>query len=367
MSPSLIGIEPERLETLHRLLDGWTRAGILPAAALCVGRRGVALPPISFGRHRLDETPPVRADALFLVASITKPIVVAGAMVLVERGLLGLDDRVAEYVPEFAHHGKDAVTIRHLMTHTSGLPDMLPNNAALRAAHAPMAKFVAETCRQPLLFPPGTRVRYQSMGTLILAEVVARLAGEPAPVFLEEVFFRPLGMRDTALGIHPSDRERVAELRVESEMVGLDWNWNSDYWLRFGSPWGGLITTPADLARFALAMLGGGELDGVRVLSQATVRAMTLNQLTGFPALPEEDRRCRPWGLGWRLGWPGRSDNYGDLVGPNVFGHWGATGTVMWMDPESGAFFVLLTTAPQGDDGRYLARASNVFAACLTS
>src|SRR5262249_25027519 len=106
-------------------------------------------------------------------------------------------------------------------------------------------------------------------------------------------------------------------------------------------------------------------LDGTRVLSQASVRAMTRNQLDYFPALPEEDRRCRSWGLGWRLGWPGRSDNYGDLVGPRVFGHWGATGTVLWMDPDTDAFFVLLTNQPQGDEGRYLARASNAFAACL--
>lgn len=361
-----LGIVADRYETLRALLRAWTTSGEVSAIGLVVGRHGRMLPPELLGRQRLEEDTPVRPDTLFLVASITKPVVVAGAMVLVERGRLGLDDRVAEYVPEFARHGKESVTVRHLMTHTSGLPDMLPNNAALRASHAPLPRFIAETCQHSLLFPPGTRVRYQSMGTLMLAEVMARVSGVPVPVFLDESIFQPLGMKYTSLGLRQGDRERLAELRVAPEMVGLDWNWNSDYWLKLGAPWGGLISTPADLGRFALAMLGGGTLDDARVLSPASVAAMTRDQLRGLPALPEEDRRCRRWGLGWRLGWPGRSDNFGDLVGPRVFGHWGATGTVLWMDPDTSALFVLLTTCPQGDDGRYLARASNVFAAALS-
>jgi CubicO group peptidase (beta-lactamase class C family) len=365
MSPADVGIAPDRYDHLLHLLAGWTASGQLPAAALCVGRRGKALPARLQGRQRLNGEAPLRDDALFLVASITKPVVVAGAMMLVEEGCIGLDDRVAEHVPEFGRHGKDGVTLRNLMTHTSGLPDMLPNNAALRASHCPMSRFVSETCQQPLLFPPGTRVRYQSMGMLMLAEVMARVTGRKVAEFLDDRLFRPLGMTDTSLGMRPGDRERVADLRVEAGMEGLDWNWNSDYWLTFGSPWGGLITTPADLARLALCMLGGGTLDGTRVLSQASLQAMTRNQLASFPALPEEDRRCRPWGLGWRLGWTGRSDNYGDIVGPRVFGHWGATGTVLWMEPDTDAFFVLLTNGPQGDEGRYLARASNAFVGCL--
>lgn len=364
-SPEGLGIDPDRLAHADALLDAWAQAGAVPAAGRCLGIRGKIVAPRAFGRQRLDAPGAVRDDALWLVASITKPIVVAGAMQLVEQGRLGLDDRVAEYVPEFAAHDKSEVRIRHLMTHTSGLPDQLPNNPELRAAHADLPRFVRETCQIPLLFPPGTRVRYQSMGTLMLAEVVQRIADRPIADQLREHIFGPLGMADTSLGTRPGDESRVVELRVDPEMVGKDWNWNSPYWLALGSPWGGLVTTPADLARFALAFLGGGAREGRRILSAASVAAMTRNQLEGFPGLPEEDRRCRPWGLGWRLAWPGRSDNAGDLFGPGSYGHWGATGTLLWIDPEREAFLVLLTTEPSRDEGRFLARAANAYNACL--
>jgi CubicO group peptidase (beta-lactamase class C family) len=94
-------------------------------------------------------------------------------------------------------------------------------------------------------------------------------------------------------------------------------------------------------------MLNGGKLGGVRVLSRATVRAMTRNQLAALPQIPEEDCRCRPWGLGWRLNWPGHSASFGDLRGPQTFGHWGATGTVCCIDLEAEAFCILFTTQPQ--------------------
>ena len=113
-------------------------------------------------------------------------------------------------------------------------------------------------------------------------------------------------------------------------------------------------------------MLNGGTLGEVRLLSPATVQAMTTNQLAGMPRVPEEERRCRPWGLGWRHPWPAHSANFGDLLRPRTYGHWGAMCTLYWLDPEREAFCILFTTQPQGDEGRFLARISNVVAAALT-
>ena len=127
-------------------------------------------------------------------------------------------------------------------------------------------------------------------------------------------------------------------VRQPKEMEGSDWGWMSPYWLALGAPWGGLVTTPADLARFCLMTLNGGALGSVRLLSSATIRTMTSNQFLAMPQIPEEDRRCKPWGLGWRLNWPGHSSNFGDLLGPRSFGHWGATGTLCWIDPDAEAF-----------------------------
>jgi CubicO group peptidase (beta-lactamase class C family) len=364
--PATSGWLPARLQRAYDLLERWTQSGKIPGAALGVGRGEGVIEPRFFGRQGPGpEDAAIRPDALFLVASITKPVTATAVLLLVERGALALDDRVAEFVPTFARDGKREVRVRHLLTHTSGLPDMLPDNDALRAAHAPLSAFIEGIVRVPLLFPPGTQVRYQSMGFALLAEVVHQVAGVSLAEFLRGEVFEPLGMHDTSLGWSPEKRARIATIRLTAEQQATDWNWNTPYWLGFGAPWGGLITSPADFARFCRMLLRGGELDGVRVLGPASVRAMTGNQLATMPMVPEEDRRCRPWGLGWRLNWPGHSANFGDLLGPGTYGHWGATGTLCWLDPEADAFAILLTTQPQGDDGRFLARLSNVVAAAL--
>jgi CubicO group peptidase (beta-lactamase class C family) len=310
------------------------------------------------------DAPPIRLDALFLVASITKPVTATAVVMLAERGLLSLQDRVADFMPEFARNGKQDVRIIHLLTHTSGLPDMLPENLRLRREHQPLSAFVERTCRVAPAFRAGTAVSYQSMGFAILAELVHQASGRLLPEFLAREVFAPLGMEDTSLGWQPSRRERIAVVRTPPDQ-GADWGWNSPYWLGLGVPWGGLITSPADLARFCLMMVGGGALGGTRVLSAAALRAMTTNQLAAMPRVPEEERRCRPWGLGWRLNWPGEPSSFGDLLGARTYGHWGATGTLCWLDPDAGAFCILLTTQPLEADGRQLGRISNIVASAL--
>jgi CubicO group peptidase (beta-lactamase class C family) len=363
--PGAIGFDADRLRRACDLLQQWAAADKVPAAGLCVGRRGRMVEPCLFGRQRPGGDARLRDDALFLVASLTKPVTVAAAMLLVERGELTLEDRVTSFVPKFAGHGKEAVQVRHLMTHTSGLPDMVADNEKLRAGHKPFSAFVEAICAEKLLFPPGTKVSYQSMGTAMLAEIVHQVSGKALPEFLRREFFEPLGMADTSLGWQPAKKERIAAVRVPESSADKDWNWNTPYWLGFGAPWGGLVTSPADYARFCQLMLGGGRVGDVRVLSPATVRAMTTNQLAAMPQVPEEERRCRPWGLGWRLNWPAHSANFGDLLGPRTFGHWGSTGTVCWADPDADAFCVLFTTQPQEPEGRFLARACNAVAAAL--
>jgi CubicO group peptidase (beta-lactamase class C family) len=356
VSPGRVGFVSDRLDRAYALLQRWSESGEVPASALCVGRRGAMVQSRYIG---------VPAGTPFLVASLTKPVVAAATVLLIERGELGLDDRVSEYVPEFAQEGKQDVRIRHLLTHTSGLPDMLPENEQLRASHAPLSAFVEGTCRHPLLFPPGTRVRYQSKGFLMLGEIIGRVSGVPVAEFLRREFFEPLGMADTALGAPREWLDRIAPCLLEEGRQPSDWDWNSPYWRMLGAPWGGLITTPEDFARFSRMVLDEGSLGRVRILSPAAVRAMTSNQLPGFPDLPEEDRRCRPWGLGWRLCWPGISAHFGDLLGPRAAGHWGATGTLFWIDPDADAFCILLTNRPCGDEGRHLARVSSIVAGAM--
>ena len=356
VNPLRVGIDPDQYRRAVELLRSEVESEAIPSAGLCVGRRGGVVEPVVLG---------VSPESRFLGASLTKPVVAIAAMLLIERGQLGLDDRVASFLPDFVGEHKEEVRIRHLLTHTSGLPDQLPENVALRSSHAGLPQFVEGTCRHPLLFPPGTRVRYQSMGFALLGAIVEQVVGRAFGDFLRTDVFEPLEMRSTALGVADDSLGDIARCRLPAEQEGTDWSWNSPYWLGLGAPWGGLVTTLGDFARLSRMMLDGGTLGKTRLIGPASVRAMTRNQLSGFPNLSEEDRRCRPLGLGWRLHWPGISANFGDLLGPNAYGHWGATGTLCWIDPDADAFFLLFTTLPGNDQGRHLARFSNMIAASL--
>jgi len=367
--PAEAGLCEDRWKLVCTQLETWCEDGTLPSAALVVGRQGAVVRPVFSGWQDLNQTVPVREDACFLVASITKPIVATAALQLVERGQLMLSDRVTEYLPGFGRHGKKDVRIRNLLTHTSGLPDMLPDNVALREAGLPLSAFVAGTCECELEFAPGTDCRYQSMGIAVLGEVIRKVSGVSCAQFVRREIFEPLGMLDSWLGLpdawfdqQPRQVERVAEIRIPPEQEGKNWSWNGRYWLQLGAPWGGLVTTAPDLARFCQMMLGRGQVD---VISRATIQAATRNQLDVMPHVPETDRRTKPWGLGWRLNWPAHSANFGDFPGERTYGHWGATGTVTWIDPDLEAFMVLLTTRPQEPHGTWLARLSNMVAAAF--
>ncbi len=311
---------------------------------------------------------------MFLVASLTKPFVAMAVMMLVEQGRLALNERVVELIPEFDAPPKRPMIVRHLLTHSSGLPDMLPNNRALREANAPLESFLEGTLAVTLDFPPGRGVQYQSMGFLLLAEIVVRVSGLSCSEFLRTHIFEPLGMADTSLGA-PDDwfdgeaprTDRIAEVAVPPEQQGHEnWNWNSRYWRQLGAPWGGLLTTPRDLAMFCRMMLAGGVNGDDRLFSSATIAAATTNQLGSLREVPEADRRARAWGFGWRMNWPAHAASYGDLLGPRTFGHWGATGTMFWMDPDRDAAAVILSTQPFEQSGSHLGRLSNAIAAALS-
>lgn len=338
------------------LIDAWVASGEVPAISVCVGQGG----------GTLEKIAGVGPDALFLAASLTKPVVAAATLRLLERGWLTLDEPVASILPEFAGEGRDAVRVRHLLAHTSGLPDMLPDNDDLRSSQAPIERFVAGTCAAPLIAPPGSRSLYSSMGYALLGEIVARLTERPLAEALAQEVFTPLSMGNTHLGVGADRRGRVVPVRMATDAPASVRMWNSAYWLGLGAGWGGLITTAADYARFMGAILGGGTTDdGFRLLGSSATRVMTANQTATFPAVDPDVARLKPWGLGWRLMWPGTSSYFGDLLGPRGFGHWGATGTVAWADPDRDAFAVILTNLPQGLDGAYLARLSNAIVAAL--
>ncbi len=281
-------------------------------------------------------------------------------LLLVERGLLSLDDPVQKHLPGFAGGDRPFVLVRHLLSHISGLPDMVPKNLELRRAHAPLSEFVADALTCPLLFPPGTGFSYQSAGVLLAAEIVEKLSGLPLREFEQKEIFQPLGMIRSALGLGTMELESTVRVGVggtaaTNQREEEEYGGNSLYWRDMGHPWGGMHSSAEDLSILLRALLNGGSYGGHTVWSPAAVHAMITNQ--NGAEVPEA-----PWGLGWGLRDSLVWTFFGELVSAKTFGHVGATGTVAWADPVSDVTCVILTNE-MVDDGALLKRVSNAVAA----
>lgn len=368
-SPEELGLCPRRWALVLTRAEELCRTGTIPALSLHVQQRGRTTGVHHFGTRKLNQSTAVDSRTLFLVASLTKPMVAMATLILVERGQVLLNQQVHELLPEMKEAGKRTMTVRHLLTHTSGLPDMLPNNEELRNSHAPLSRFVEESCHTELIFPPGRTAQYQSMGYALLGEIIQRVSGRSCADFLQQELFHPLGMTQSFLGL-PSDspdHQRVAEIElVEPLRSATSWNWNSAYWRELGAPWGGVLTTAEDLAKFLRMMLAGRNADQHSApLSPESLREAVENRLHDFAAISDSERRARGWGLGWRLNWKDHRHAFCDLLPNDVAGHWGATGTLFWIDPAREMGVVLLGTRPLNDHPSPLTGLSNMIAAAF--
>jgi CubicO group peptidase (beta-lactamase class C family) len=251
-------------------------------------------------------------------------------MRLAEEGRLALNLPVAHYIPEFAAHGKGRVSTWHLLTHTSGLEEARWFEE-LGGRGASPHEYVRAACDSYLHFEPGERCEYCSLSFAILGELIARLGGQPYPDYLREHIFAPLGMRDTAF--QPSDPARAAPVHDVGGPDGV---------ARFSAaahPGGGLWSTASDLVAFGQAFLRGGLYNGYRLLGPAALASMTRNHTAGMSAIVERYAEPFNYGLGW-----GKPDRNGSTLGSErAFGHGGATGTYLWIDPEWDLAFVFLT------------------------
>ena len=379
-APEEVGMSSERLARVHDLLQQWTSSGAIPGASLYIARDGTTVVNRGFGVYKpLGEAAgaapypgtadvaarPVQPDTIFLIASLTKPVVATALLLLVERGRLLLGDRVGALLPEFQGPDRDQVRVYHLLTHTSGLPDMLPENTALRERHAPLSEFVRFTCSTPLLFAPGCDCRYQSAGILLLGEIIERLAGMPVRQFVQEELTQPLGAVDTYLGLGRLPLDRIAQSTLADDQARLDWTWNSAYWRDLGAPWGGMHATAESYARFLQLFLDAGRARQRQIVSSAMARMATTDQLATMPGLAEIAKASQAWGLGWQINRRPGPHHLAELASPRAFGHWGATGTVAWADPDTRLTCVILTNQPAAS--RRLSMISNAVAATVVA
>lgn len=331
------GASPDHMQTAVRIIQEQIDNGTLHAAVLRV-QRGDQVTQHVFGK--------AAANSMFLLGSITKPLAVAlPVMILADRGELKLSDRAAKYLPEFNEGARKDITIEQLLTHTSGLPDQLENNSELRAGHAPLSEFVKGAVRTPLLFEPGTKYHYQSMGILLAAEIAERVTKTPLPEFLQQHVLTPLGMTRTVLGLGRFKKSEMVPMQTEhaapesgaGDPKAREWDWNSGYWRNLAAPWGGAHSSAADVSAFLRSFL---HPDG-KVLRDTTAKLMIHDHT---PTL--EAHR----GIGFMVGTAG----LGKGCSSRAFGHSGSTGTLAWADPATGTTFVLLTALPKNVSGQLI-------------
>jgi CubicO group peptidase (beta-lactamase class C family) len=268
-------------------------------------------------------------DTLFDLASVSKLFTALAVVQLIEEGRLGLDTRVSTVLPEFGAAAKGPVSVRQLLTHTSGLAPWLP----LWRDHPDRASRIRAVMTQPLTNPPGTAYRYSDLNLIALGVLVERLRGEALDVVVHDRITAPLGMRDT--GYNPSDASRTAATEYQSSprrgMVRGSVHDENAWSLGGVAGHAGLFSSADDLAVLAQALLDGGIWRGQRILSRESVDLLVTNFTA---ALPGDDH-----GLGFELNQPRYMDA---LSGPRTAGHTGFTGTSVVIDFDSGSFAILL-------------------------
>jgi CubicO group peptidase (beta-lactamase class C family) len=319
------GWDKAKLDQAAGVMADWIKDGRVEGASILVtqGSRQFAK---NFGTAKGTEP-------VFLLASISKPITAAAVMSLVDAGQLSLDDTVVKFFPSFTGDGRETITIRNLLTHTGGLPDMLSNDEMLRQEHATLADYREGALKAPLKFPPGTKYSYASMGILLSSEIAQKITGKPIADIVEERVFRPLGMRHTGFGLRGRDNAMTVPSQAAPAMTDdgkktwADWNWNSSYWRNLGSPWGGALGSAADIARFYREFM---DQRGT-IMKPANELLMITNQ---------SPPGVKASGLGFDLP-PGAG---AAACGPRTFGHNGSTGTYSWADPDTGTICVVLTS-----------------------
>jgi CubicO group peptidase (beta-lactamase class C family) len=339
-TPAAIPAAPHRFDraTFDPLVERGLTGGAYPGAVLVVGRRDAVLFAKGYGHFTWSPSSPVPDpdSTLYDLASLTKVVATTTAlMLLVDRGQVELDAPVARYIPEFHGPGTNAISVRMLLTHTSGLRATLPLYQAQDSAAALQLVFAATPVARP-----GARVTYSDLNAILLGEIVRRVAGVSLDVVAAREIFLPLGLRRTVF--RPS--------RALSGQIAPTGRWhghaiggvvNDQNAARLGGVAGhaGLFASGSDVARFAQFILREGALPSGRLVRAETVRAFTTRATA-----PRRGTAYEARALGWQALPTGEQvSSAGTLFGPRSFGHTGWTGTSLWIDPDRDLFVVLLT------------------------
>ena len=374
-------IDAAKLNSIDALIREDIEQKKLPGAVVIVGRGDRTLYQRAIGQRALAPAPePMTLDTIFDLASLTKVVVTTTSMtMLIEQGKVRLNDRVSTFIPGFERYGKDNITIRHLLTHMSGLRpdvDLADNWSGYDTAISLAIEEVPTSA-------PGTRFVYSDINFFLLGDIIFRVTKQPLDQFAREHIFEPLGMKDTMFLPPASLRSRIAPTErctalgwpCDPAMAGATPTHAAPTEMlrgvvhdptarRMGGVAGhaGLFSTAADLAIFCRMLLSGGVYRGTRLLSPLAVTKMTT------PATPFDERNVRS--LGWDVD-SSFSGNRGELLPIGSFGHTGFTGTSLWIDPATNLFVIFLSNRVhpdgKGDVTPLRARVSTVAASAINA
>ena len=369
-------------ERLNRLTETFQRdvdAGEIPGAVVLVARNGKIAYEKAFGYQSREGNVPMKSDAIFRIASMSKPITSVAVMMLVEEGKIDLSAPVSQYLPEFndLRVGAERVpvkrpmTVQDLLRHTSGLSySFFVEDASVKQAYEDakvfnfdqsLADMVTKLAKLPLVRQPGTAWEY-SMSTDVLGRIVEVASGTGFDQFVQERIAKPLNLTATGFSVSQSQAGHVAEPQVDPATgkrpaMIVDNLTNKPKWLSGG---GGMVSTAEDYARFCQMLLNGGELDGVRLLSPKTVELMTSDHLPpgvtynpGFIALLQDQAPTPEMGEGFGLGFLVRKEvGHNPLPGSVGDFSWsGAHGTYFWVDPKEKLVATLMVQNPFDEKG----------------
>jgi beta-glucosidase-like glycosyl hydrolase/CubicO group peptidase (beta-lactamase class C family) len=332
-APETRGFKPGTFADVDATVERFIAKKAFPGAVVAVGREGALVHFKAYGRRTYDpDAAPMTVDTLFDLASLTKVIVTTTmAMMMVDEGRLELDRPVRDFFPKFTGGAKDKITVRHLLTHSSGIDWWAP---LYKEAHT-MPEYLNRIVPMELKYEPGTKSVYTDLGVMMLGDILERVSGTDLNRFAKDRLFEPMKMRDTGFKPSESMKARIAPTEFDQDWrKRLVWGEVHDEnaaGLGGIAPHAGLFGTAPDLARFAAMLLNGGVFENRRYVAPDTVARFTTRA-----NVPDSSRA-----LGWDT--PSENSSAGTLMSKRAFGHTGFTGTSMWMDPETGVFVILLT------------------------
>ncbi len=366
------GLDPSKLALIPQRMQYFVEKGQAAGVVTLVARHGHVAALEATGYTDFETKQPMRTDNIFQIHSMTKPIVCLGIMMLAEEGKLAISDPVEKHLPEFRgqmvvdHQEPDGslvlvkpkrlVTIRDLMTHTSGMiGNPPPGIGELHGAlHKTLAEVVLVESQQPLLFQPGTRWSYSNTGIASLARIIEVHSGMPFEKFLETRIFKPLGMNDSYIFPPAEKHHRMPTAYILKD--GKTIKYTADplgegamkfrVGAKYSLPEGGVYSTASDLYNLYQMMLNGGALNGTRIVSKAALETMTMNH-TG-------DLKTSQPGAGWGLGLfvmtqPGESP-----LSAGSYGHGGRYGTWFAVDPKKDMITIFMIHREGGGEERQM-------------